>query len=109
MEGVVSAPGGGPVGAGGPGGGPAPSGGGAGVLGGQLRKATQCTCGKESKHYSETALEVVIPGTPEKIHNLIFASGFIKDFMVGNQKLLGMFLCLLYCCLLVLPGIVIHS
>lgn len=90
MEGVVSAPGGGSVGAGGVVG-VVPGGGGNGVLGGQLRKATQCTCGKEGKHYSETALEVVIPGTPEKIHNLIFASGFIKDFMVGNQKLLGMF------------------
>jgi len=96
MEGVVGAQGGGAVGAGGV---PvvAPGAGGPGVLGGQLRKATQCTCGKEGKHYTETALEVVIPGTPEKIHNLIFASGFIKDFMVGNQKLLGMFLFLVLC------------
>ncbi|KAF8195080.1 hypothetical protein BJ912DRAFT_900980 [Pholiota molesta] len=52
------------------------------------KQATQCVCGREGKHYSETAMEVVIPGTPEKIHNLMFASGFIKDFMVGNQKLL---------------------
>jgi hypothetical protein len=55
------------------------------------KQATQCACGREGKHYSETAMEVVIPGTPEKIHNLMFASGFIKDFMVGNQKLLGAF------------------
>ncbi|KIM38146.1 hypothetical protein M413DRAFT_30292 [Hebeloma cylindrosporum] len=89
MEGVVGAPGGGPVGAGGAGVvGVTPDGKAAAVLGGQMRKATQCTCGKEGKHYSETALEAIIPGTPEKIHNLIFASGFIKDFMVGNQKLL---------------------
>ncbi|KAF8172875.1 hypothetical protein BJ912DRAFT_1065505 [Pholiota molesta] len=52
------------------------------------KQATQCACGREGKHFSETAMEVVIPGTPEKIHNLMFASGFIKDFMVGNQKLL---------------------
>lgn len=58
------------------------------------RKATQCTCGKEGKHYSETAMEMAIPGTPEKIHNLIFASGFIKEFMAVNQKLLGAFVIL---------------
>jgi hypothetical protein len=49
-------------------------------------------CGKEGKHFSETALETVLPGTPEKIHNLIFASGFIKEFMAVNQKLLGVWL-----------------
>lgn len=53
------------------------------------RKATQCACGKEGKHYSETALETVVPGTPDRIHNLVFASGFMKDFMAVNQKLLG--------------------
>ncbi len=63
----------------------------AAAAGTPTRKATQCTCGKEGKHYSETAMEVAIPGTPEKIHNLIFASGFIKDFMAVNQKLLGAF------------------
>jgi hypothetical protein len=56
-----------------------------------LRKATTCACGKgdNEKHYSETAMDTNIPGTPERIHNLMFASGFMKDFMVGNQKLLG--------------------
>ncbi|KAG8719066.1 hypothetical protein FRC09_011652 [Ceratobasidium sp. 395] len=28
-----------------------------------------------------------MPGTPEKIYNLMFASGFVKDFMAGEQKL----------------------
>jgi hypothetical protein len=69
-------------------------GGGAGTTGPggattMLHKPTQCTCGKEGKHYSETALETVLPGTPDTIHNLIFASGFIKDFMRADQKLLG--------------------
>ena len=54
-----------------------------------LRKPTSCACGKEGKHYSETAMDTVIPGTPDRIHNLMFASGFMKDFMAGNQKLLG--------------------
>lgn len=53
------------------------------------RKATTCVCGKEGKHLVETALETVVPGTPEKIYSLIFASGFMKDFMSVNQKLMG--------------------
>ncbi|KAG6884689.1 hypothetical protein C0993_008940 [Termitomyces sp. T159_Od127] len=53
-----------------------------------LRKATTCVCGKEGKHLTETALDVVVPGTPEKIYSLIFASGFMKDFMSVNQKLM---------------------
>ncbi|KAF8893695.1 hypothetical protein CPB84DRAFT_1682834 [Gymnopilus junonius] len=64
------------------------SGGGGGAAAVPQRKATQCACGREGKHFSETAMEVTVPGTPEKIHNLMFASGFIKDFMISNQKLL---------------------
>ena len=53
------------------------------------KKATTCACGREGKHYSETAMDVIIPGTPEKINTMLFASGFIKEFMSENQKLLG--------------------
>ncbi|KAF8079145.1 hypothetical protein FPV67DRAFT_1403562 [Lyophyllum atratum] len=60
----------------------------AGAMSIPVRKATTCTCGKDGKHYSETALDTVLPGTPDRIHNLIFASGFIKDFMAVNQKLM---------------------
>ncbi|KAF5345991.1 hypothetical protein D9757_014358 [Collybiopsis confluens] len=64
-----------------------------GALGGSgaaavQNKVTYCKCGKEGKHYTEVAMNTVIPGTPEKIHNLMFTSGFIKDFLVGNQKLM---------------------
>lgn len=52
-------------------------------------KVTQCACGKKGEHYTETALETIVPGTPDKIYNLMFASGFIKEFMKGDQKLLG--------------------
>lgn len=52
-------------------------------------KVTKCLCGKEGKHYPEVALETVVPGTPERIYNLMFASGFIKDFMRQDQKLEG--------------------
>ncbi len=52
-------------------------------------KVTQCACGKAGQHYSEVAMESVLPGTPEKIYNLMFASGFIKEFMRVDQKLMG--------------------
>ncbi|KAJ6516452.1 hypothetical protein C8R45DRAFT_960190 [Mycena sanguinolenta] len=51
------------------------------------RKATTCACGKEGSHFAQVALDVVLPGTPDRIYNLIFASGFMKDFMSVNQKL----------------------
>ena len=54
-----------------------------------VTKVTQCKCGKEGQHYPETALTAVFPGTPEKIYNLMFASGFIKDFMREEQNLKG--------------------
>ena len=64
-----------------------PTGGGEGSW--KAPKVTKCQCGKDGSHYSEVAMEAVFPGTPEKIHNLMFASGFIKDFMREEQKLLG--------------------
>jgi hypothetical protein len=56
-----------------------------------IRKVTTCACGREGKHYSELAIDTVMPGTPERIYNLMFASGFLKDFMRENQKLEGKF------------------
>lgn len=54
-------------------------------------KVTTCACGREGNHYSELAMDTVMPGTPERIYNLMFASGFLKDFMRDNQKLEGKF------------------
>ncbi|KAI0640226.1 hypothetical protein C8Q77DRAFT_1046039 [Trametes polyzona] len=54
----------------------------------QKQKVTYCDCGKAGQHYSETAMEATFPGTPEKIYNLMFTSGFIKDFMRDDQKLI---------------------
>ena len=54
-------------------------------------KVTTCACGKEGKHYSEIAIDTVMPGAPERIYNLMFASGFLKDFMREKQKLEGKF------------------
>ena len=54
-----------------------------------VHKVTYCPCGKENKHYSELVIDSIVPGTPERIYNLIFASGFLKDFMCEDQKLEG--------------------
>ncbi|KAH9885421.1 hypothetical protein C8Q73DRAFT_749210 [Cubamyces lactineus] len=59
-----------------------------GAKGALKPKVTQCDCGKAGQHYSETAMEAIFPGTPEKIYNLMFTSGFIKDFMRDTQKLI---------------------
>jgi len=83
----------GTLGGGGGGGGGAGVGGGVKVNGvAPMKKATLCACGKGGQHYTETALDTVIPGTPDRIQSLMFASGFMKDFMAGNQKLMGDFL-----------------
>jgi hypothetical protein len=52
-----------------------------------VHKETYCECGREGKHYSELVNDTIMPGTPERIYNLMFASGFLKDFMRDNQKL----------------------
>jgi hypothetical protein len=54
-----------------------------------VHKETYCECGREGKHYSELVNDTIMPGTPERIYNLMFASGFLKDFMRDNQKLEG--------------------
>lgn len=54
-----------------------------------INKVTHCACSKNGQHLNEIALETVLPGTPDKIYNLMFASGFIKDFMRVDQKLMG--------------------
>ena len=54
-----------------------------------IPKVTYCACGREGKHYAELAIDTVLPGAPERIYSLMFASGFLKDFMRENQKLEG--------------------
>lgn len=62
---------------------------GAGSVGAVKAKVTMCECGKKGEHFSEVAMESVLPGTPEKVYNLMFTSGFIKDFMTQDQNLTG--------------------
>lgn len=54
------------------------------------RKVTFCACGRNQEHFATVPMDCVLPGTPEKIYNLMFASGFIKDFMRADQKLVDL-------------------
>ncbi|EJD54490.1 hypothetical protein AURDEDRAFT_110110 [Auricularia subglabra TFB-10046 SS5] len=60
--------------------------GGASALG--IKKVTTCSCAENKQHYPIICLDTVFPGTPDKIYNLMFASGFVKDFMRDDQKLI---------------------
>ena len=49
-------------------------------------RVTKCTC---ATHYKDTAMDKTYPTTPEKIYNLMYTSGFIKEFWVSPMKLTG--------------------
>lgn len=53
----------------------------------QPHRKTTCTCEKEKKHFTNVVLDTTYPTKPEKLYNLIFTSGFMKDFWTDNQKL----------------------
>ncbi|KAG7100158.1 hypothetical protein E1B28_001938 [Marasmius oreades] len=57
-----------------------------GVRDGPTSKETTCVCLQDGHHYLGLAMDVVLPGTPERIHNLMFVSGFTKEFMSRVQK-----------------------
>lgn len=46
----------------------------------------QCPTHKDLK---ETCMDATFPSAPEKIYNLLFTSGFMRDFLTGDQKLMG--------------------
>lgn len=50
-------------------------------------KPTQCACGRDGKHYPETALEAIFPSTPEKVYNLMFNSSWLRTFLSDSQNL----------------------
>lgn len=69
-----------------------------------VNKRTECQCGKDGVHYPETAMSAVFPGTPEQIYNLMFASGFIKNFLIEDQKLQGPYSYFCLCCVWLLTA-----
>ncbi|KAH7101443.1 hypothetical protein BKA62DRAFT_703829 [Auriculariales sp. MPI-PUGE-AT-0066] len=58
-----------------------------GAAAGVVRKSTTCQCGDNKEHYNVVCMDTVFPGEPDKIYNLLFASGFIKTFLIEEQKL----------------------
>lgn len=54
----------------------------------QVHAITKDTC-PTLKNLKEVCMDTVFPSAPEKIYNLMFTSGFMKDFWTENQKLLG--------------------
>lgn len=56
----------------------------------QPHRKTMCSCGKDKKHFNTVVLDTTYPAVPEKLYNLIFTSGFMKDFWTENQKLLDL-------------------
>ncbi|OAD01683.1 hypothetical protein MUCCIDRAFT_163651 [Mucor lusitanicus CBS 277.49] len=50
----------------------------------QVHEKTDCDCSNE--HYPTVVMDQVYNGTLEKIYNLLFDSGFMKKFLVDNQK-----------------------
>lgn len=48
---------------------------------------TKCACGTE--HFKNVAMDTTFPTTPEKIYNLMYQSGFMKQFWAESQKLTG--------------------
>ncbi|CAE6537054.1 unnamed protein product [Rhizoctonia solani] len=53
-------------------------------------KATECACGKNGEHYSSVVADYKLPGTPEKIYELMFKDPFLLDFMKNDQKVLDL-------------------
>ncbi|KAI8644158.1 hypothetical protein BD408DRAFT_413807 [Parasitella parasitica] len=52
----------------------------------QVHDKTDCECGLNKAHYPNVVMDQVYNGTLEKIYNLLFDSGFMKKFLVDNQK-----------------------
>ncbi|KAK0549187.1 hypothetical protein OC845_003230 [Tilletia horrida] len=53
-------------------------------------RATTCACEKKKEHYSTVVMDAKFPAVPEKMYNMMFTSGFMKDFWQSNQKLMDL-------------------
>lgn len=53
----------------------------------QLYDNTDCDC--SSDHFPTTVMDQVYNGTLESLYNLMFQSGFMKKFLLENQKSTG--------------------
>ncbi|KAK0530775.1 hypothetical protein OC835_003896 [Tilletia horrida] len=53
-------------------------------------RATTCSCERSKEHYPTVVLDAKYPAVPEKMYNMLFTSGFMKDFWQVNQKLMDL-------------------
>lgn len=54
----------------------------------KIHEPTVDTCAT-FKNLKEVCMDATFPSAPEKIYNLMFTSGFMKEFWSDNQKLQG--------------------
>lgn len=54
----------------------------------KLHPVTVDTC-PTLKHLTHVCMDTVFPSAPEKIYNLMFTSGFMKEFFINDQRLMG--------------------
>lgn len=52
------------------------------------RAATECEDGKRGEHYPNVVLDTTYPTSVETLYNLLFTTGFGRDFLVNDQGLL---------------------
>ncbi|CAG8535772.1 7565_t:CDS:2 [Racocetra fulgida] len=50
------------------------------------RASTQCPCLRNGQHYENVSLDATFTGTVEKLYNLIMTSGFVKRFIIEEEK-----------------------
>ncbi|CAG8825150.1 8585_t:CDS:10, partial [Gigaspora margarita] len=50
------------------------------------RTSTQCLCLRNGQHYENVSLDAIFTGTVEKLYNLIMTSGFVKRFIIEEEK-----------------------
>ncbi|CAG8599411.1 1540_t:CDS:10 [Ambispora leptoticha] len=52
----------------------------------RIHYPVMCDCLKNRQHYNTTVLDKKYTGSVEKIYNLIFTSGFVRRFLVEQEK-----------------------
>lgn len=70
----------------------------------QLHDTTDCDCSAD--HFLTTVMDQVYSGTLESLYNLLFHSGFMKKFLLENQKSTGKYIIYVF---MIFCGIIIHT
>jgi hypothetical protein len=55
------------------------------------RHTSTCDCLTKGEHYPNVALDTTFTGSVEKIYNLLFTSGFMRQFLEENEKCTGQY------------------